>query len=229
MRHPAPLAAAAFALPLALVLALSGCGGGEAKKAEAPAPDIVDRMFKARAAAQAFRPPAVRSALAFLDSLADSTTALAVWVEMRSGSEGAIAGLWRGDTTFVQLAGGTGLRGIAREGKPGTDLLRLAGTEARSFLRAPDREPPYDGRVRIWVVTPAGLRLREEGARAFFNPDRRSSPFMQEARLLTDKLIGDVLEFEAGTSATLESLGVVPEHTATSLLGALGIDPQRMR
>jgi hypothetical protein len=218
----------------AAVLAISGgCGPKAEKPAAAPVDDLADRMIRGRAAAQAFRPPGVTAALAFLDELADTTTALAVWVELRGSREGLLVGAWRGDatgdTTAVQVAGGTGLRALARAGEPGADLVRLAGAEAGQFHGTTDLEPPGDGRVRIWMVSPGGVRLREESVAALLAPDRVSTPFLQETRLFVEKALGDVVEFEASTSATMESLGVTPEHPATKLAAALGIDPKTLR
>ncbi len=212
----------------AVVVFASGCAPREAEKTTAPSDDVVERMFQGRVAAMAFQPPGVRAQLAFLDSLADSTTALAVWVEVRADSEAMIAGAWGGDTTVVQVAGGTGLRGFAREGAPGAGLLALATAEAASFTRAPELAPPPAGKARLWMVTPSGTRVRELGARELFEADRRSSPLLQEARLFAGKSLGDVIEFEAGTAAKLESLGVVRGHTAAGLAAALGIDPQSL-
>ena len=136
-------------------------------------------------------------------------------------------GAWMGDTTLVQIAGGTGLRGFARPGEAGADLLPLARSEAALFSRAgDDLEPPADGQARIWVITPAGVRRRDEPIAAFLDPDRRSTPFLQEARLFVRTTLGSVVEFERGTAATLESLGVTPEHTAEKLARAVGVDPE---
>lgn len=216
-------------MALAFLLAVaSGCAPRDAEKPAVHAASMSDRMFEGRVAALAFRPPGVKAQLAFLDSLADSTTALAVWIEVRRGSEGMIVGAWGGDTTMAQLAGGTGLRGFARDGDPGGDLLHLAGVDAAQFVRTRDLGPPPDGRARIWIVTPAGVRLREEGVRALLEADRRASPFLHEARLFTEKSLGSLLEFEALTDETLESLGVVREHTAAKLAAELGIDYRKL-
>jgi hypothetical protein len=219
---------ASLAFLLAAALA-AGCGPQAKPEAAAPADDLDDRMIRTRAAAQAFRPPGVTTALEVLDAMPDSTTALAVWIELRGGREGLLAGVWRGDTTAVQVAGGTGLRGFARTGEPGADLLRLAGTEAASFRGTTDLQPPADGRARIWMVTPAGTRLREESVAQLLAAEQRSTPFLQEARLFVEKALGDVLEFEAATAATMESLDVQPEHAATRVAEALGVDPQSLR
>ena len=222
--------ASPLALLIAGVLALApGCAPRAEKPAAAPVDDLADRMLRGRAAAHAFRPPGVTSALEVVGALPDSSTALAVWIELRGGREAMLAGAWRGDTTAVQLAGGTGLRGYARAGEPGADLLRLAGAEAAGFHATTDLEPPADGRARIWVVTPAGTRLREESVAGLLDETRRSSPFLQEARLFVGKALGDVLEFEASTAATLESLDVKPEHPATGVAAALKIDPNSLR
>jgi hypothetical protein len=217
-------------VPLAVVVLVAGCGPKADPNATAAKSDVQERMFQGRAAALGFRPPGVAQAIAAAaaDSAdrADSTTALAVYLEVRKAEEGVLMGTWLGDTTLVQVAGGTGLRGFARPGEAGADLLRLATTEAALFgPAAADLEPPADGRVRIWVVTPAGMMRREESAAEFLDPDRRSTPFLQEARLFARTTLGDVVEFEKGTAGTLESLGVTPKHTAAKLATALGLDP----
>ena len=221
----------AVVVPFVLLTLAPGCAP---KKESAPAAaksDVEERMFAGRAAGQGFRPAGVAQALAAatsVDSLAasDTTLALAVWIEMRRGEEAGLLGIWSGDTTMVQIAGGTGLRGFARPGEAGADLLRLARSEPALFADAgTDLSPPADGQVRIWVVTPAGMRRHDEPVAAFLDPDRRSTPFLQEARLFARTTLGDVIEFEAGTAATLESLGVTPAHTAEKLARAVGIDP----
>ncbi len=215
---------------LLAVAPLAGCGSQSAPPSTVQKSDIVERLFAGRAAGQGFRPAGVaqRVAAAAGDSLAqaDSATALAVWIELRTGEEGALMGTWMGDTTMVQIAGGTGLRGFARPGEAGADLLRLARAESALFARAgDDLEPPADGQARLWVVTPAGLRRRDESMATFVAAERRSTPFLQEARLFVRTTLGDVIEFESSTAATLESLGVTPEHTAAKLARAVGIDP----
>ena len=222
------------AFPLALLLGgafalAAGCGPKADKSAAVPVDDLAERMIRARAAAQAFRPPGVTTALEIVGALPDASTALAVWIELRGGLEALLAGAWRGDTTAVQVAGGTGLRGYTRAGEPGADLLRLAGAEAAGFHATTDLQPPADGRARIWVVTPAGTRLREESTAELLDEARRSSPFLQEARLFVGKALGDVLEFEASTAATMESLDVKPEHPATAIAAALKVDPNTLR
>ena len=219
-------------VPLALLPALAlALGCAPKAKTEAPvASDIAERMMRGRAAALGFRPPGVAQAIATAtaDSAgrADSTTALAVYIEMRKGEEGVLMGTWLGDTTLVQLAGGTGMRGFARAGEAGADLLRLATVESALFTPAAgDLEPPADGRARIWVVTPAGMMRRDEAAAEFLDPDRRSTLFLQEARLFARTTLGDVAELESSTTATMESLGVTRQHTAAQLATALGLDP----
>lgn len=220
-------------VPLALLSSLVvafGCASKENAEAPAARSDIAERMMRGRAAALGFRPPGVAQAIAAAtaDSAggADSTTALAVYIEMRKGEEGVLMGTWLGDTTLVQVAGGTGLRGFARAGEAGADLLRLATVESALFTPAAgDLEPPADGRARIWVVTPAGMMRRDEAAAEFLDADRRSTLFLQEARLFARTTLGDVVELETSTAATMESLGVTREHTGADLATALGLDP----
>ncbi|MEO6463636.1 MAG: hypothetical protein ABIP29_11230 [Candidatus Eisenbacteria bacterium] len=219
-----------FLIVLLGLAALFGCGPQTKSSAPAVKGDIVERMFAGRAAGHGFRPAGVAQAIADAeaDSVArvDSLTALAVWIELRKDEEGALMGAWAGDTTLVQIAGGTGLRGFARPGEAGADLLALARVEASLFTRAgDDLEPPADGQARLWVITPAGVRRRDEPIGTFLDPDRRSTPFLQEARLFVRTTLGNVVEFETGTAATLESLGVTPQHTAAKLARAVGIDP----
>jgi hypothetical protein len=218
--------AATTALSLALV---AGCAR---KQTPAPPPksDIVERMFAARAANHGFRPPGVARILeltsAHPTARADSTTPLAVWIEVRRGEEGGLLGIWSGDTTVAQVAGGTSLRGFARPEEAGAELLALARAESTLFAPAAgDLEPPGDGQARIWVVTPAGVRRRIESLAQFVDPERRSTPFLQEARLFTRTSLGGLIEFESSTAATIESLGVTPTHTAERLARAIGIDP----
>ena len=220
-----------FLLLLLLGLAATAGCGPKAKSEAPPAKsDIVERLFAGRAAGHGFHPAGVAQVVsaARADSAAhaDSTTVLAVWIELRKGEEGALMGVWLGDTTLVQIAGGTGLRGFARPGEAGADLLRLARAEASLFVpAAEDLEPPGDGKARLWVVTPAGVRRGEAPIEEFVDPDRRTSPFQQEARLFVRTTLGHVIEFEAQTAATLESLGVKPVHTAEKLARSVGIDP----
>lgn len=227
-RRAVPPAAILF-----VALVLAGCAR-EKPRAALPE-DVGNRLYQARVAALALRPPAVATRLEELASagdstaLRDSTTALAVWIESRGGDEGLLVGIWLGDTTMVQVAGGTGLRGFARPGQPGAELLRLARAEAHLFHAAPDVLPPAEGRTRLWIITPAGTRLRDEPTAAVVDEARASTPFLQEARLLLATSLGDVLEFEASTSATLESLDVTPPHPAGTVARALGLDPDRLR
>jgi hypothetical protein len=217
-----------FLLTLGLV-ATVGCGP---KKSEAPPPksDIVERLFAGRAVGHGFHPAGVARIVstgrADSSAQADSATVLAVWIEMRKDEEGALMGVWFGDTTLVQIAGGTGLRGFARPGEAGAELRSLARAEAGLFVpAAEDLAPPGDGKARLWVVTPEGVRRAEVPIAEFLGPDRRSTPFLQEARLFARTTLGDVIEFEAQTAATLESLDVKPVHTAEMLARAVGIDP----
>ncbi|MEO6462091.1 MAG: hypothetical protein ABIP29_03360, partial [Candidatus Eisenbacteria bacterium] len=133
--------------------ALFGCGPQTKSDAPAVKGDIVERMFAGRAAGHGFRPAGVAQAIADAEAdsvaRADSLTALAVWIELRKDEEGALMGVWAGDTTLVQIAGGTGLRGFARPGEAGADLLPLARGEVSLFTRAgDDLEPPADGQAR---------------------------------------------------------------------------------
>jgi hypothetical protein len=221
--HIVALTGGSMAMVFLLAVA-PGCAPRDAEKPAVHAASVSDPLFVARVAALAFRPRGVTAQLAFLVSLAVSTRARGVGSVGRRGPVVLIVGAWGGDTTMAQLAGGTGLRGFARDGDPGGDLLHLAGVDAARFVRTRDLTPPPDGRARIWIVTPAGVRLREEGVRTLLEADRRASPFLHEARLFTEKSLGSLLEFEALTDETLESLGVVREHTAAKLAAELGID-----
>lgn len=221
-------------LPLLSLLAAGAILGACARKEPAPVAksDVVERMFAGRAAGHGFRPAGVARAIADAQAHADSSvradsvTPLAVWIEVRKAEEAALLGVWQGDTTLVQVAGGTGLRGFARAGEAGADLLRLATVESALFTPAAgDLEPPADGRARIWVVTPAGMMRRDEAAAEFLDADRRSTLFLQEARLFARTTLGDVVELETSTAATMESLGVTREHTGADLATALGLDP----
>lgn len=219
-----------FGAVVAAVALAAGCAPETKDRAPTAKGDIVERMFAGRAVGHGFRPAGVAQRIADAqgDSIAraDSLTPLAVWIEVRKDQEGALLGAWTGDTTLVQIAGGTGLRGFARPGEAGADLLPLAKSEAALFRRADDLEPPADGQARIWIVTPAGVRRRDEPIGTFLDPDRRSTPFLQEARLFVRTTLGNVVEFERETAATLESLGVTPEHTAEKLARAVGVDPE---
>jgi hypothetical protein len=217
---------------LLVMLGLAATVGCGPKKSEVlpMKSDIVERLFAGRAVGHGFHPAGVARIVAAArgDSTAqsDTTTVLAVWIEMRKGEEGAIMGVWFGDTTLVQIAGGTGLRGFARPGEAGADLLRLARAEPALFVPAgQDLEPPGDGKARLWLVTPAGVRRGEAPIAEFVDPDRRTTPFLQEARLFVRTALGNVIEYEAQTSATLESLDVKPAHPAEKLARAMGIDP----
>jgi hypothetical protein len=223
-------------LPVLSLLVL-GLGLGACAKAKEPAStaksDIVERMFAGRAVGHGFRPAGVAQAIAdaaaSTDSSvrADSVTPLAVWIELRKAEEGALLGVWTGDTTLVQIAGGTGLRGYARPGEAGSDLLRLAKDEPELYASAADDlAPPPDGVARVWVITAAGVRRHDEPVETFLDPERKSTPFLQEARLFTRTVLGNAIEYEKDTSHTLESLGVTPEHTAEKLARAVGIDPE---
>ena len=219
--------------PIILVVGLATVVLAGCSDSSSPPPvksDIVERMFAGRAVGHGFRPAGVAQLVADAEkdpaARADSATAFAVWIELRGGEEGGLFGIWSGDTTQVQISGGTGLRGYARPGEAGADLLRLATAESALFTRAGENlEPPGDGQVRIWVITPAGVRRRDEAVAQFIDPERRSTPFLQEARLYVRTALGNVIEYEAQTAATLESLDVKPEHTAEKLARAVGIDP----
>ena len=217
-------------------LAVVALGLGACAKKEAPAPagqsDVVERMFAGRAIGHGFRPAGVAQAIADAQAHADSSvradsvTPFAVWIEMRKAEEAALMGVWLGDTTLVQVAGGTGLRGYARPGEAGADLLRLAAGEPGLFQRAgDDLEPPPDGQARLWVITAAGVRRHDEPVETFLDPERASTPFLQEARLFARTTLGRVIEYEKDTQPTLESLGVKPEHTGEKLARAVGVDP----